>query len=56
MFQIFVITIGEILVVVSVSHFAYREAPQTMKSVLQASWLSTVGFGSLVVVIVAEAR
>lgn len=36
--------------------FAYAEAPQSMKSVISATWLLTVAFGNLIVVIIAELR
>lgn len=34
--------------------FSYTQAPETMKSVLQACWLLAVAFGNIIVVIVAE--
>ena len=55
-FQIFVLTIVEIMVSISGLTFAYTEAPQSMKSVLSAAWLLTVALGNLLVAIVAEAR
>lgn len=36
--------------------FAYSQAPVSMKSCLQATWLMTVAFGNLIVVIVAESH
>lgn len=35
-------------------HLSSRQAPVTMKSVLQAGWLLTVAFGNVIVLIVAE--
>ena len=32
------------------------QAPESMKSVLQAAWLLTVAFGNIIVIIVAEAK
>ena len=32
------------------------QAPESMKSVLQACWLLTVAFGNIIVIIVAEAK
>jgi hypothetical protein len=54
--QIFVMTIGEIMFSVSGISFAYSQAPQSMKSVLQAMWCLTVAFGNLIVVIIAEGK
>ncbi|XP_071941747.1 solute carrier family 15 member 1-like [Antedon mediterranea] len=54
--QYFVITFGEILFSVTGLEFSYSQAPSSMKSCVQAAWLMTVGFGNLVVVIVAESR
>ena len=54
--QIFLITIGEIMLSISGITFAYLQAPESMKSVLQALWMLTRSFGNVVVVIVAEAR
>lgn len=34
--------------------FSYTQAPESMKSVLQACWLIAVAFGNIIVVIVAE--
>jgi solute carrier family 15 oligopeptide transporter 1 len=36
--------------------FAYSQAPSSMKSLVQASWLFTVAFGNIIVVIIAEAK
>ena len=36
--------------------FSYSQAPESMKSVLQAAWLLTVAFGSISVITVAEAK
>lgn len=36
--------------------FSYSQAPESMKSVLQGCWQLTVGFGNLIVVIIAEAK
>jgi len=54
--QIFVITVGEIMFSVTGLEFAYSQAPDTMKSVLQAAWLLTTAFGNIIVIIVAEAK
>ena len=32
------------------------QAPESMKSVVQAAWLLTVAFGNLIVIVIAELR
>ena len=32
------------------------QAPESMKSVLQAAWLLTVAFGNLIVILIAHAK
>lgn len=54
--QYFFITVGEVLFSVSGLSFAYSQAPESLKSVVQAVWLLTVSFGDLVVIIVANIR
>jgi dipeptide/tripeptide permease len=54
--QILVVTIGEILVSISGLAFAYSQAPESMKSILQAAWLLTVAIGNLIVFVVAESQ
>eukprot|EP00092_Neocalanus_flemingeri_P064378 GFUD01078124.1.p1 GENE.GFUD01078124.1~~GFUD01078124.1.p1 ORF type:complete len:713 (-),score=199.43 GFUD01078124.1:383-2521(-) len=54
--QYFVITVGEIMFSVTGLEFSYSQAPDSMKSVLQAAWLLTVAFGNIIVIIVAEAK
>lgn len=36
--------------------FSYSQAPQSMKSVLQAAWLLTVAFGNLIVAIISDLK
>ncbi|XP_043586858.1 peptide transporter family 1 isoform X1 [Bombus pyrosoma] len=52
--QYVIITMGEVMFSVTGLEFAFTQAPASMKSLLQASWLLTVAFGNLIVVIVAE--
>jgi hypothetical protein len=54
--QYFIITCAEIMFSISGLTFAYSQAPESMKSILQAAWLLTVAFGNLIVVIIAEAN
>merc|ERR1719489_638794 len=52
--QYFIITLGEVFLSVAGLEFAYSQAPQSMKSVLQSFWLLTVSIGNIIVLIVAE--
>jgi len=49
-------TVAEILVSITGLEFSYSQAPESMKSVLQAAWLLTIAFGNVIVIIVAEAK
>lgn len=50
------ITAGEIMFSVTGLDFAYSQAPQSMKSIIQAAWLLTVAGGNILVIIIAEGR
>lgn len=52
--QLIIITMGEVMFSVTGLQFAFTQAPESMKSLLQAAWLLTVAIGNLIVVIVAE--
>jgi dipeptide/tripeptide permease len=52
----FFITTGEIMFSVSGLVFAYSQAPNSMKSIFQAVWLLTQGYGNLLVAIIAESH
>merc|ERR1711894_720291 len=54
--QYFVITVGEIMLSITGLEFSYSQAPESMKSVVQAAWLLNVAFGNIIVIIVAEAK
>ena len=54
--QYLVITISEIMISVTGLEFSYSQAPDSMKSVVQAAWLLTVAFGNVIVIIVASAK
>lgn len=45
---------NQIMFSVTGLEFSYTQAPESMKSVLQACWLLAVAFGNIIVVIVAE--
>lgn len=54
--QYIVMTLGEVLITVPLMDFSYNEAPESMKSILQAFRLSTIGAGNLIVAIVAGTK
>jgi len=54
--QYIVITVGEVMFSITGLEFSYSQAPETMKSVVQAAWLLTVAFGNLIVIVIAELR
>ncbi|XP_017462532.1 PREDICTED: peptide transporter family 1-like [Rhagoletis zephyria] len=54
--QYLVITCAEIMFSVTGLEFSYTQAPQSMKSVLQAAWLLTVAFGNLIVAVIADLK
>lgn len=54
--QYFVITSAEIMFSITGLEFSYSQAPQSMKSVLQACWLLTVAFGNLIVAVIADLK
>jgi dipeptide/tripeptide permease len=45
--QIMAITAGEILFSITGLEFAYSQAPDSMKSIVQAAWLFTTAAGKL---------
>ena len=53
--QYVVVTVGEILFSITSMEFAYSQAPDSMKSVVQALWLWTTAFGNVIVIFVAAA-
>ncbi|XP_078385966.1 solute carrier family 15 member 2-like isoform X1 [Cetorhinus maximus] len=52
--QYLVISTSEILFSVTGLHLAYTQAPSSMRSVVMAVWLLTIGIGNLIVVVFAE--
>ncbi|XP_029032404.1 peptide transporter family 1 isoform X2 [Osmia bicornis bicornis] len=53
--QYIIITMGEVMFSVTGLEFAFTQAPISMKSLLQATWLLTTAFGNLIVVIITVA-
>lgn len=53
--QYFIITCAEVVFSVTGLSFSYSQAPDNMKSVLQAGWLLTVAVGNIIVLIIAGA-
>lgn len=54
--QYILMTLGEVMFSVTGLAFSYSQAPDTMKSVLQACWLLTVAFGNAILMIVVEIK
>ncbi|KAI4482599.1 hypothetical protein M0804_008452 [Polistes exclamans] len=54
--QYIVITMAEVLFSITGLEFAFTQSPPSMKSLMQSSWLLTVAFGNLIVVIIAEVK
>lgn len=54
--QYFVMTLGEVMFSVTGLAFSYAQAPESMKSVLQACWLLAVAFGNVIDMIVVGAK
>ena len=50
--QYLVMTVAEVMVSVTGLAFAYTQAAPSMKSILQACWLLTIGFGNTLTVII----
>lgn len=54
--QYVVMTLGEVMFSITGLSFSYAQAPESMKSVLQACWLLTVAFGNALFMIVVEVK
>ncbi|XP_023214755.1 solute carrier family 15 member 1-like isoform X2 [Centruroides sculpturatus] len=54
--QYFLITAGEIMYSITGLAFSYAQAPESLKSFIQASWFLTTAFGNLIVLVIAEIR
>lgn len=54
--QYIVMTLGEVMFSVTGLSFSYSQAPESMKSVLQACWLLAVAIGNIFVSIIASAE
>uniref|UniRef100_A0A183CK51 IgGFc_binding domain-containing protein n=1 Tax=Globodera pallida TaxID=36090 RepID=A0A183CK51_GLOPA len=54
--QLFVMTVGEILLSVTGLEFSYSQAAPSMKSVVQALWLLTVFFGNIIDIIISHVQ
>ncbi|ELK18081.1 Solute carrier family 15 member 2 [Pteropus alecto] len=52
--QYALVTAGEVMFSVTGLEFSYSQAPSSMKSVLQAAWLLTIGVGNFIVFAVAQ--
>ena len=54
--QYFLLTVSEVLFSVTGIEFSYSEAPESMKSVIQAIWLITTTVGNFIFVIISKAN
>lgn len=54
--QYVILTLGEVMFSVTGLEFSYSQAPDSMKSVLQACWLLAVAIGNVIVIIVAGSK
>ncbi|KAL7030433.1 hypothetical protein ACKWTF_006657 [Chironomus riparius] len=54
--QYFIMTLAEVMFSVTGLQFAYTQAPESMKSVIQGFWLLTVSIGDIIVTIVVGAN
>ncbi|XP_037040845.1 solute carrier family 15 member 1-like [Bradysia coprophila] len=54
--QYLFMAMGEILVAISLINFSFSEAPDSMKTLLQAMFYLSAGIGNLIVVVVAGSR
>ncbi|XP_054431197.1 solute carrier family 15 member 2 [Pteronotus mesoamericanus] len=52
--QYMLVSAGEVMFSVTGLEFSYSQAPSSMKSVLQAAWLLTIGVGNFIVLAVAQ--
>ncbi|XP_066203377.1 solute carrier family 15 member 2 isoform X4 [Saccopteryx leptura] len=52
--QYALVTAGEVMFSVTGLEFSYSQAPSSMKSVLQAAWLLTIGAGNFIVLAVTQ--
>lgn len=54
--QYMLMSMGEVMVTIPLMNFSYSEAPDSMKTILQALFFVSAGLGNLIVVIVAGAQ
>lgn len=52
--QLVALSVGEVMFCVPGFEFAYDVAPESMKSIVQALWISTVSFGNLLLLIIVK--
>lgn len=52
--QLVALSIGEVMFCVPGYEFSYEQAPESMKSIVQALWISTVSFGNLFLLIIVK--
>lgn len=52
--QLIALSIGEVMFCVPGYEFSYEQAPESMKSIVQALWISTTSFGNLFLLIIVK--
>lgn len=52
--QLVALSIGEVMFCIPGYEFSYEQAPDSMKSIVQAIWISTVSFGNLYLLIIVK--
>lgn len=52
--QLVALSVGEVMFCVPGYEFSYEQAPESMKSIVQAIWISTVSFGNLFLLFIVK--
>lgn len=52
--QLVALSVGEVMFSVPGYEFSYEIAPQSMKSIVQAIWISTISFGNLFLLVIVK--
>lgn len=52
--QLVALSVGEVMFCVPGYEFSYEIAPEKMKSIVQAMWISTVAFGNLLLLVIVK--
>ncbi|CAG9560958.1 unnamed protein product [Danaus chrysippus] len=52
--QLLMIAIAEVLFAITGSEFIFKEAPETMKSVMTAAWLIIEAIGNIIIIVITR--